>query len=474
MTLFDFVRKHLNMASFAAVLAATFLTFVPTFQFGFVWDDAMQIVDNPRVHSWTFVPSYFTQHLWAHDPFATRQYYRPLFLLALRCCDAVFGNSAMGWHVVLVLMHLLTCILVYRFVSELRGVKAGLIVMAIFALHPVHVEVVSWISAIGESMMTAALLGTAILARHSNRLPWAVILYFCALLCKETAIVWPVILFVALYDGFEPTLKRVLPFLATAAVYLIIRVTVLGHLSVTQPRSTSVWLLPTVMATYFYHLVWPVHLSPFRDIEPSRLAAACLLILVAALAFLASRGRYLALAVTLLVVPLLPLLGVSMFRTGALVQDRYLYLPSVGAAMLLGILLEKIPGPAVLALLTLMACGCLREEQPWRNNLQLYTRGLENAPRDQLLRINLAREYVQLDRMQDVIQLMVPLLSEPQESAYSEQHALLILASAYERTNHPKQALYCLTVAEQIHPLPEIEARINRVRMAFAPMDTGE
>ncbi len=457
-----------------ALLAATLLTYLPTFQFDFVWDDTLQIMDNPRIHAWAFVPSYFTQHLWAHNPFVPSQYYRPLFLLAMRCCDSLFGNSAMGWHVVLVLTHLLTCTLVYRFIRELRGAKAALIVTAIFALHPVHAEAVSWISAIEELMMTAFLLGAAILARHAKQWPYAVILYFCSLLCKETAIVGPIILFAAMYTEFVPTLKKVLPFVATAGAYLLIRIAVLGHISVTQPRATSGWLLPTVMATYFRHLVWPVHLSPFYDIEPSKLAAACLLILLVALTYLATRGRYLALAVTLLMVPLLPLLRVGMFKADMLVQDRYLYLPSIGAAMLLGLLLEKVPGPAILALLTLMSCGCIREEQPWRNNLHLYERARETAPKSQLVRANLAREYAQLGRMQDVINLLVPLLNEPQESAYSQQQILLTLAYAYEQTNQQEQALYCLTVAEKIHPLPEIEARIDRIRMTFAPMDTSQ
>ena len=50
------------------VLGCTFLTFAGTLRYQFVFDDVLQSVQNPRVQAWHFVPSYFTHHLWVHDP----------------------------------------------------------------------------------------------------------------------------------------------------------------------------------------------------------------------------------------------------------------------------------------------------------------------------------------------------------------------------------------------------------------------
>src|SRR5271165_1909293 len=77
------------------VLALTFAVYVPTLRYQFVHDDRGQIVENPAVHSWHAVPTYFTAQVWAGVmPEELGNYYRPLFLVWLRINDAVFGTHA--------------------------------------------------------------------------------------------------------------------------------------------------------------------------------------------------------------------------------------------------------------------------------------------------------------------------------------------------------------------------------------------
>ena len=82
----------------ALVLALTFAAYTPTLRYGFVHDDRGQIVENPAVHSWGALPTYFSAQVWAAVmPEELGNYYRPLFLIWLRINDAVFGQRAWGW-----------------------------------------------------------------------------------------------------------------------------------------------------------------------------------------------------------------------------------------------------------------------------------------------------------------------------------------------------------------------------------------
>ena len=66
----------------AIVLAVTFVAYIGTLRYDFVYDDVRQIVENGCVHSWHFVPRYFAEHLWFFEPGMTN-YYRPIFLVWL-------------------------------------------------------------------------------------------------------------------------------------------------------------------------------------------------------------------------------------------------------------------------------------------------------------------------------------------------------------------------------------------------------
>src|SRR5438874_5808277 len=105
---------------FAAVVAASaFFTYLPTLQFQFVYDDLGQIVSNDRIRSWTFLPSYFTQHVWAHMPDIAAQFYRPLFLVWLRINYSLFGAQPAGWHVTSVLAHATAAVLLYAVILRI-------------------------------------------------------------------------------------------------------------------------------------------------------------------------------------------------------------------------------------------------------------------------------------------------------------------------------------------------------------------
>ena len=114
--------------------------------------------------------------------------------------------------------------------------------------------------------------------------------------------------------------------------------------------------MPSVLFFYVKQWFLPIRLSEFYDlffqVRPNVLhvilPAAVLLALAGALWFLRGRfgARDTAFAVAWIIIPLLPALDLAVFRGDELVHDRYAYVPSLGAALLIALAIEAIEGDA--------------------------------------------------------------------------------------------------------------------------------
>jgi len=410
---------HLGATS---VCILTFLAYVATLRFQFVHDDRGIIVENPAVHSWHAVPSYFTSQVWAAvGPAGMGYAYRPLFLLWYRVNSAIFGQQAAGWHFTTVVAHVVATYCVFLLAHRIFGERpAALFSGLLFGLHPVHIEGVAWISG-GPDALVAGLIIPAYLCWVRSReaggrgSPWlgaSLALYAMAMLIKETAVVLPLILFSSQWLGFprplEPrsrawmlktlqVLKALLPYLVLTAVYLMVRTVALKGFS--HPAAQISWLTvlltwPSLLVFYAKLLLWPVGLSPFYGLEyvlhptlrNTILPALALLLVAGGLWKWASQSRPAALAIPWLIFPLLPVLTVQVFGNGNFAHNRYVYLPSIGFVMLLAAALREIkwgrplfgaiPSSQVLVVLglaTLMGFAIQVEDRYYANDGAFYS-----------------------------------------------------------------------------------------------------
>src|ERR1035437_7645991 len=214
---------------------AAILFFVATLAFDFVYDDVPQILKNPAIQSWHYLPQYFASHVWSSIyPNSLGNYYRPLFLIWLRLNYAIFGTSPSGWHATSVAVHVVSTWLVFRVVLKLAKDRVTSFIAALlFALHPAHVESVAWISGVVDALMCVFLLSAFWMfiewrETHSIAHRSASIGFFAiALLTKETAIVFPAM--ILLYLVIEPganghsNMKEEAPFLCVVGLYAAVR-----------------------------------------------------------------------------------------------------------------------------------------------------------------------------------------------------------------------------------------------------------
>ena len=134
--------------------AVLLVCYGPALHGGFLWDDGVYISANPVLQ---------TMHgLWAiwADPSATCQYY-PLSFTAFWIINHFFGLTPLAFHLATLMMHGVVVMVFWRLLERLR-VRGALLGAAIFALHPLNVMSVAWMTELKNTLSCALALGAAL------------------------------------------------------------------------------------------------------------------------------------------------------------------------------------------------------------------------------------------------------------------------------------------------------------------------
>lgn len=203
------------------VFAIAILAYLPALLNGLVWDDhqllASDLVTGGRPWWQAFTSDYWNLgKVWSDSA----GYYRPLTVLSLRLDHMLGGGSALPYHITAMLLHGLTSAAVFPLALRFGAPKAAAqFGSLLFAVNPHSAETIAWVSGRPDLLMAAALLWALVLPQR-----WALLLGACALLSKETAVVWPAL--AAIRDRRLITKARWAE-AALVAAYLAIRSSVL-------------------------------------------------------------------------------------------------------------------------------------------------------------------------------------------------------------------------------------------------------
>ncbi|MGB7159182.1 MAG: tetratricopeptide repeat protein [Tepidisphaeraceae bacterium] len=127
-----------TLAPAAALVAMTLLAYLPAMSAGFIWDDPDYVTNNANLRS--------PQGLWDiwFVPRSLPQYY-PMVHTTFWLEYQAWGLWSPGYHVVNILLHAASAVLLLFLLRKLR-LPAAWLAAAVFALHPVHVESVAWVT----------------------------------------------------------------------------------------------------------------------------------------------------------------------------------------------------------------------------------------------------------------------------------------------------------------------------------------
>lgn len=421
---------HLRISILLAILVLA--AYANTFRYGFVFDDHEQIERSRFFTDAGWLPEYFKH------PTALN-YYRPLFLCWLLFNNLLFGPNPHAFHVTSVAVHLAATLLCYVVALLLtRRMSIAAIAALIFAVHPVHVESVAWISGVTDPLLALFVLGSFLAylrGREGRRVVWwmlSALLAFGAMLAKETGVVVPMLIgaHALLFDegGARARLRSAvtaaLPALTVIPFYLLVRGRVLagvGH-NLSGSNATMVLTWPKVLLFYFWHLVWPTRLSVYYDLHFASTAKDFLLPLVVLVAVAGTvwrmtRVRDLRLilfGIFWILITLAPAFYLRAFNLNDLVHDRYLYLAVFGFGLVVAELLLRLPdlgselvgvkttsALASFLVVALFMSSTVAEQIHYANDIRLFYRAVHISPNSDSAWVNLGMYLAQAGRRED-------------------------------------------------------------------------
>ncbi len=453
--------------------------------FEFVWDDLPQIVNSPIVRSWSNLPRAFGTDLWYHT--ARHQvYYRPLFVAWSMLNYSLFGLRPWGWHLSSILLHVAATASVFWLTRKLRlEYWTAALAALIFAIHPIHIEPVVWVSAASDTMvaMFVALAFIAFLngrePTRNTRLIWRILsllLLACALLTKEMAVTFfaLVMIYVCLNPARRETsasrkslgaIIEAAPYLLLTIAYALLRKHALlhatGQFDPNHGMRNVIQTLPLVLAFYLNKLFVPVGLTGLYY-TPYVTSGVISHVVVPSLALAAiavglwywnrrEHDSTVALMGLWMLVGLAPALYLRNFGNGDFVRDRYIYLPSIGFAILLALGCRRLPSidkwsaqavqvTAVLALCVAYMCASLSQQVYWASDLLVWARGQALYPENPYAAVGLASEYSKRGANERAIELAQAAVQAHPDLSY----APLALAEDYIRAGRFNEGRYWL------------------------------
>jgi tetratricopeptide (TPR) repeat protein len=409
------------------LVLATMIAYQQTWHLGYIWDDNFHITGNPTLRD-----LHGLWRIWS-EVAATPQYY-PLVHTGFWLEYHLWGLNPVGYHLVNVFLHALAVVLLWRVLVRLQ-IPGAWLAAAIFAVHPVEVESVAWITE-RKNVLSAAFYFAAALAylrfaamrdaENPSRQRWylyiaSLALFVFALLSKTVACSLPAALLLA---GWWKTgrlrwkdVLLLLPFFAVGLGLGLSTVWIEQHQVGAQGAAWSFTFTQRFLiagrALWFYasKLFWPAKLTfiyPRWDISVSSgwqwLFPLAAVAVIATLWWARTRiGRGPLVAVLFFAGTLFPALGfvnIFPFRY-SFVADHFQYLAGVGLIVLAAAGLTRLPRFIPAALLALLAVITWKQVGIYRDLETLWRDTLEKNPVSWMAQNNFAAVLMQTGRLDE-------------------------------------------------------------------------
>lgn len=390
----------------AGLAAINLIAYASVHQFGFVdYDDTDYITSNVHINdglTWTGLR-------WALTSVDAANWH-PLTWVSHLMDVQLFGMHPGAHHVVNLVWHIANTMLLFGVLRQLTGATArSAFVAALFAVHPLHVESVAWISE-RKDVMSAAFLFLTIrmygrYVRQPSKRRYAAVAIFLALglMAKPMLVTAPLVLLLLdvwpLERRFDfGLIKEKAPLFALSIASSVVTVLAQQRAGAVQqlsdvPLGLRAANVPIAYVRYIGKMIWPVDLAPMyplpRQIPAPALIVGAALLLTAISTFVVRVGRrhrYLLVGWLWYVVALIPVIGIVQVgaQSGA---DRYTYLPMIGLFIIISWGLAELVaawprgrlGLQIASIGVVLACTVLsfRQAQYWRTSETLWTHAIE-------------------------------------------------------------------------------------------------
>ena len=482
-------QSSLRIAICFGLVAITFAVFWQTHSFSFInYDDPPYVTDNAHIKSglsaenitWAFT------HIHSHN-------WHPLTSISHMLDCQLFGVNPGAHHLVNVVLHSATALLLFLLLESITArVWSSAFVAAVFAIHPLHVESVAWISErkdiLSGLFFVLTLIAYARYARQPTVTRYVImsILFALGLMSKPMLVTLPLILLLLDYwplQRFEQKTpaklfveKIPLFILALGCALITLIVQSKGAIGLVRldvlPFSWRVTNAFSATLIYIRQMFWPVDLALGYS-HPGRLPMWKVLLAAGILAgttagFLALRKRnpYLIIGWCWYLVMLLPVIGLIQVG-GQAHADRYTYLPQIGLYLAMTWvavdLFNRTPfrapalgGLAIVTLLALSACAW-KQVGYWRDSETLWRHSLAVTKDNDVAHLGLGMLFSDQKRVNDAITELQTVVDRHPNDADARSKLAAALAEKKDRVN---EAIHQYEEAARIGPNPDVETTL--------------
>jgi protein O-mannosyl-transferase len=488
----------------ALVMLVAIAVYINTLWNGFAYDDDWIIVRNDRVHQLKDLGQIWGTPYWPTFG-QVLGLYRPLAIFAYAIEWAVADGKPWLFHAVNIVLHAAASGLVFLLLLKLATARGALVGALVFAVHPVHTESVA--NSVGQAELLSAIFTIAACLLYASRdestpaVPlWQLlalpICYLGGLLTKEAAITLPGLL--VLMDVAQQRLKLAGPtrtgplghelnrylrgvwllyfvLIATAVVYLALRVDVLGSISGSDAGPSLPFLregrriLTAFRAwpEYVRLLVFPVDLSadyspavilPVESLTPMATLGAAIFLLTIALALATPWHTHAGFPAAWFLITIFTVSNL-VFPIGVVVAERTLYLPSVAIAAVAGFAWQALDAratavqlrlsPALLLLvLGLLGYRTMQRNPDWKSTPTILLALVRDHPESYRVAWILADQYWRRGNLAESAKYWeAALLLWPRDSQLLTEYANFNIG------NHNwKRAIELLERSRALHP----------------------
>jgi len=427
----NLIRRRYLSALFIFIFS--FALFSPSLLNDFVWDDVEVISKSQVTYDASSIIHVIVPPV---DNNKKARYYRPVVYASMVSDSGLWGVSPFGFHLSNLLFFSVSAVLFYFMVIVLLGglnkkhiEPAAFVSALIFAVHPIHVESVSWVA--GRTDVLCGLFFFLAVLCHvvSHRCNWVLILtalsFSLALLSKEVAVTFVAIVLV--YDLLSgkllkrSSIVRYLIYIALLILYFYLR----GRAFVNIPEvgeaviaaalteihngseqageiSKSAIYIEALKAlfnstlVYINKLIFPYNLNAFISGVPKEIyytVASCFLAAVlAAVSFWSVKRKenVSAFSIIWILITLSPSLIVAVYPIASTpMAERYLYIPTAGFSLLIGYLLiqagnrvelRKLAWALGIIIVTAFAVLSVQRQVVWQDDLSLWRDAVIKSP----------------------------------------------------------------------------------------------
>jgi|GEM_PF-733817 len=378
----------------------------------FAWDDKFLIINNPYVKDFNCLSRMFSCQLYRGGEMDSN-FYRPLQLISFAIDYSIWKLKPFGYHLTSLLLHVTNAVLLYFIILAITSSSyMAAITTLFFGLSPAISSTTYYIAARSDLLMALFVFLSILLfikyRQEGKKILYivSIISFLFSLLCKEMAIMLPLLLYLELTrdpDKRKGTARVLSPYIIILLIYILLRASVLNFakgqnslIDMSFPATIPLYLRILtdfkVLLLYLKALLFPVGLHIDYFVRPARgifqietlVAIALVALIVAGIKKISRRNKLILFGALWFLFSLLPVLNI--YPISVFFGEGWLYVPCVGIFIILSVIFKDIIRPKIgfalsnILIALLLSCYALCTVfygNTWKDSISIFNNVLK-------------------------------------------------------------------------------------------------